>query len=104
MAYSIEFQMLSKDAASKITTQVSKTSVMSFLFKNIVLKINHTESKMSDRKNLKLVETEQLAERVLMKKSKKKHKDKKVRGEDAWEKPRNLSRVCVLQRLNVNVH
>ena len=80
MAYSIEFQMLSKDTASKITTQVSKTSVMSFLFKNIVLKINHTESKMSDRKNLKLVETEQLAERFLMKKSKKKHKDKRCVG------------------------
>ena len=52
MTYSIEFQMLSKDAASKIATQVSKTSVMSFQFKNIVLKINHTESKMSVRKNL----------------------------------------------------
>ena len=52
MTYFIEFQMLSKDAASKITTHVSKTSVMSFQFKNIVLKINHTESKMSDRKNL----------------------------------------------------
>ena len=44
---------------------------------------------MSDRKNLEIVETEQLAETVLMKKSKKKYKDKKVRGEDAWEKPRN---------------
>ena len=52
MTYSIEFQMLSKKAASKITTQVSKTSVMSFQFKKIVLKINHTESKMSQRKNL----------------------------------------------------
>ena len=49
MTYSIEFQMLSKDAASKITTQVSKTSVMSFQFKNIVLKINHTESKMQEK-------------------------------------------------------
>ena len=48
----IEFQMLSKDATSKITTHVSKTGVMSFQFKNIVLKISHTESKMSDRKNL----------------------------------------------------
>ena len=36
MTYSIEFQMLSKDAACKITTQVRKTSVMSFQFKNIV--------------------------------------------------------------------
>ena len=52
ITYSIEFQMLSKGTASKITTQVSKTSVMSFQFKNIVLKINHAESKMSDRKNL----------------------------------------------------
>ena len=52
MTYSIEFQMASKNAASKITTQVSKTSVMSFQFKKIVLKINHTESKMSQRKNL----------------------------------------------------
>ena len=60
--------MLSKDAASKITTQVTKKSVVSFQFKNIVLKINHTESKMSDRKNLSLVEIEPLAEAVLMKK------------------------------------
>ena len=52
MTYSIEFQMLSKDVASEIMTQVGKTSVMSFQFKNIVLEINHTESKMSDRKNL----------------------------------------------------
>ena len=52
MTYSIEFQMLSKEAASKITIQVSKTSVMSFQFKNVVLKINHTESKMPDMKNL----------------------------------------------------
>ena len=52
MTYSTEFQMLSKDAPSKITTQMSKTSVMSFQFKNTVLKINHAESKMSDRKNL----------------------------------------------------
>ena len=52
ITYSIEFQILSKGTASKITTQVSKTSVMSFQFKNIVLKINHAESKMSDRKNL----------------------------------------------------
>ena len=52
MTYSTEFQKLSKDAASKITIQVSKTSVMSFQFKNTVLKINHAESKMSDRKNL----------------------------------------------------
>ena len=58
MSYSIELQMLSKDAASKITTQVSKTSVMSVQFKNIVLKINHTESNMPDTKNLKLVEIE----------------------------------------------
>ena len=35
---------------------------------------------MSDRKNLSLVERDQLAEAVLMKKSKKKHKDKKVCG------------------------
>ena len=60
--------MLSKDVASKITTQVTKKSVVSFQFKNIVLKINHTESKMSDRKNLSLVEIEPLAEAVLMKK------------------------------------
>ena len=72
--------MLSKDVASKIITQVGKTSVLSFQFKNIVLKINHTESKMSDRKILWLVETEQLAETVLMNKSKKKYKDKEVRG------------------------
>ena len=44
--------MLSKDPASKITAHVSKTSIMSFQFKNIVLKIDHTESKMSDRKKL----------------------------------------------------
>ena len=50
MTYSIEFQMLSKDAASKATTQVRKASVMSYQFKKIVLKINHTERKMSDRK------------------------------------------------------
>ena len=31
------------------------------------------------------METEQLVETVLMKKSKKKYKDKKVREEDAWE-------------------
>ena len=60
--------MLSKDVASKITTQVTKKSVVSFQFKNIVLKINHTESKMSDRKNLSLVEIEPLAAAVLMKK------------------------------------
>ena len=52
MTYSIEFQMVSKNAASKLTTQVSKTSVMSFQFKKIVLKINHTESKMSQTKNV----------------------------------------------------
>ena len=52
MTYSIEFQMLSKHVASKITTQVGKTSVKSFQFKNIVLKMNHTESKMSNTKNL----------------------------------------------------
>ena len=85
MTYSIEFQMLSEDAASKITTQVTKKSVMSFQFKNIVSKINHTESKMSDRKNLSLVETEPLAEAVLMKKIRR-NKDKKVCGENAWEK------------------
>ena len=85
MTYSIEFQMLSKDAASKITTQVTKNSVKSFQFKNIVLKINYTESKMSDRKNLSLVETEPLAEAVLMKKIRR-NKDKKVCGENAWEK------------------
>ena len=54
--------MLSKDATRKIPNQVSKTSVMSFQFKNIVLKNNHTESEMSERKNLSLVETQQLAE------------------------------------------
>ena len=43
---------------------------MSFQFRNIVLNINHTESKMSDRKDLHFVETEQLAETVLMKKKK----------------------------------
>ena len=85
MTYSIEFQMLSKDAASKITTQVTKNSVKSFQFKNIVLRINYTESKMSDRKNLSLVETEPLAEAVLMKKIRR-NKDKKVCGENAWEK------------------
>ena len=47
---------------------------MNFQFKSIVLKINHTESKMSDRKNLSLVETEPLAEAALMKKSKKKQR------------------------------
>ena len=52
MTYSIEFQMLSKDVASTITTQVGKTSVMSFQFKDIVLEISHAESKMSERKNL----------------------------------------------------
>ena len=85
MTYSLEFQMLSKDAASKITTQVTKNSVKSFQFKNIVLKINYTESKMSDRKNLSLVETEPLAEAVLMKKIRR-NKDNKVCGENAWEK------------------
>ena len=68
MTYSIEFQMLSKDVASEIMTQVGKTSVMSFQFKNIVLEINHTGSRVSNRKNLKIVETEQLAETVLVKK------------------------------------
>ena len=52
MTYSIEFQMLSKNAASKITAQVSKASVLSFQLKKIVLKINHKESKMSQRKNV----------------------------------------------------
>ena len=85
MTYSIEFQMLKKDAASKITTQVTKNSVKRFQFKNIVLKINYTESKMSDRKNLSLVETEPLAEAVLMKKIRR-NKDKKVCRENAWEK------------------
>ena len=32
------------------------------------------------------METEELAEKVLKKKIKKKRKDKKIRGEDAWEK------------------
>ena len=41
---------------------------------------------MSDRKNVSLMKTKQPAEAVLMKKSKKKHKDKKVCGENAWEK------------------
>ena len=60
--------MLSKDVASEIMTQVGKTSVMSFQFKNIVLEINHTGSRVSNRKNLEIVETEQLAETVLVKK------------------------------------
>ena len=64
---------------------MTKNSVKSFQFKNIVLKINYTESKMSDRKNLSLVETEPLAEAVLMKKIRR-NKDKKVCGENAWEK------------------
>ena len=64
---------------------MTKNSVKSFQFKNIVLKINYTESKMSDRKNLSLVETEPLAEAVLMKKTRR-NKDKKVCGENAWEK------------------
>ena len=64
---------------------MTKSSVKSFQFKNIVLKINYTESKMSDRKNLSLVETEPLAEAVLMKKIRR-NKDKKVCGENAWEK------------------
>ena len=85
MTYSIEFQVLSKDAASKITTQVTKKSVMNFQFKSIVLKINHTESKMSDRKNLSLVETEALAEAGLVKKVRR-NKNEKVYGENAWEK------------------
>ena len=85
MTYSIEFQMLSKDAANKITTQVTKNSVMSFQFKNIVLKINHTESKMSDRKNLSLMETA-IGRSSSHEKNKNKHKDKKVCGENAWEK------------------
>ena len=68
MTYSIEFQMLSKDVVSEIMTQVGKTSVMSFQFKNIVLEINHTGSRVSNRKNLEIVETEQLAETVLVKK------------------------------------
>ena len=80
MKYFIEFQMLSKDAASKITIQVSKTSVMSFQFKNVVLKINHTESKMPDRKNLSLVETEQLTEAILMKKVKRNIKIRRCVG------------------------
>ena len=36
MTYSIESQMLSKDAASKIKTHISKINMMSFQFKNIV--------------------------------------------------------------------
>ena len=84
MTYSIEFQKISKDSASKITTQVSKTSVMSFQFKNIVLKLIIQKAKC--RKNLSVVGTEQLVEAVLMKKNKKKHKDKKVCRENAWEK------------------
>ena len=64
---------------------MTKNSVKSFQFKNIVLRINYTESKMSDRKNLSLVETEPLAEAVLMKKIRR-NKDKKVCGENAWEK------------------
>ena len=35
------------------------------------------------------LQKQQLAEAVLMKESKKKHKDNKVRGEHAWEKPRH---------------
>ena len=64
---------------------MTKNSVKSFQFKNIVLKINYTESKMSDRKNLSLVETEPLAEAVLMKKIRR-NKDKKECRENAWEK------------------
>ena len=41
---------------------------------------------MFDRKNLSLVETEQLAEAYAMKKSKKKHKDRKMCVVNAWEK------------------
>ena len=58
---------------------------MNFQFKSIVLKINHTESQMSDRKNLSLVETEPLAEAALMKKVRR-NKDEKLYGENAWEK------------------
>ena len=36
MTYSIEFQMLSKDAASKIKTQMINKRNESFQFKNIV--------------------------------------------------------------------
>ena len=45
------------------------------------------------------METEQLAETVLMKKSKKKYKDKKVRGKDAWEKSRNIENGKYFQTL-----
>ena len=90
MTYSIEFQMLSKDAASKITIQVSKTSVMSFQFKNVVLKINYTESKMPDMKNLSLVETEQLAEVVLMKKVKRNIKIRRCVGQMYGESYREI--------------
>ena len=58
---------------------------MSFHFKNIGLTINHTESKMFDRKNL-TCGNRGTGRKVLKKKIKKKRKDKKIRGEDAWEK------------------
>ena len=64
---------------------MTKNSVKRFQFKNIVLKINYTESKMSDRKNLSLAETQPLAEAVLMKKIRR-NKDKKECRENAWEK------------------
>ena len=52
ITYSIELQMLSKDAASEIKTQMTKINVMRvFSLKVSRLKINGTESKMPDKKN-----------------------------------------------------
>ena len=53
MTYSIEFQMISKDAASKRKHQVSQTTVMK-VFGLKTLKIKGTVSKMSDKKKLSL--------------------------------------------------
>ena len=51
MTCSIEFQMLSKEAASKIKTQMNKISVMKVFNLKTQQTKNGTESKMSDRKN-----------------------------------------------------
>ena len=51
MTYSIEFQVISKDAASKVKNEVSnKTSLIR------VFSLKDTESKMSHKKNLLLKE------------------------------------------------
>ena len=47
----MEFQMLSKDAANKIKAQISQISVRVFSLKTCRLKINGTETKVSDKKN-----------------------------------------------------